>query len=518
MRDLTSKRRRGGADPIAPPDASEAVPAPMRVLHAASELYPWVKTGGLGDVMAALPPALRALGTELRLVLPGFTEFLDAFAPTEIARLRTPFAVERVRIALARLPDSAVAVYLVDHPAFYDRPGTPYQAPDGNDWPDNHRRFALLGWAAAALTQGADPAWRPDLLHCHDWHAGLAPAYLRAQGAAVPSVFTVHNLAYQGFFPSPFFADLALPPSFFALDGVEFYGGLAFIKAGLFYADRLTTVSPTYAREIRTPAFGWGLDGLLRTRAGDLTGILNGVDPEVWSPENDVFLPVPYSADDDDLADKADATEALTHRFGLDGNSDDSERGPLFGAVTRLTPQKGLDLLLAALPGMIEAGGRLVLLGSGDAALEAGFRAAERSYPGKIGIEIGYDEALSHLIIGGSDSILVPSRFEPCGLTQLYALRYGSPPVVRRTGGLADTVVDATKATLADGTATGFAFDDETPEALLDAARRAIALYGDKAAWQRLMRRGMTSDFSWTASARQYQALYRELVREPATG
>ena len=230
----------------------------MRVLHVAAELYPWVKTGGLGDVMAALPPALGALGTDVRLVLPGFTAFLDAFELTEIARLRTPFAVERVRIALARLPDSPVAAYLVDHPAFYDRPGTPYQAPDGTDWPDNHRRFALLGWAAAALAQGADPAWRPDLLHGHDWHAGLAPAYLRAQGAAVPSVFTVHNLAYQGFFPASFFADLALPPSFFATDGVEFYGGLAFIKAGLFYADRLTTVSPTYAREIQTPAFGVG--------------------------------------------------------------------------------------------------------------------------------------------------------------------------------------------------------------------------------------------------------------------
>ncbi len=330
-----------------------------------------------------------------------------------------------------------------------------------------------------------------------------------AQGAAVPSVFTVHNLAYQGFFPAPFFADLALPPNFFATDGVEFYGGLAFVKAGLFYADRLTTVSPTYAREIQTPAFGWGLDGLLRTRAADLTGILNGVDPAVWSPENDPFLPVPYSADDEDLADKADAKESLARRFGLD---DADDGGPLFGAVTRLTPQKGLDLLLAALPGLLALGGRLVLLGSGDAALEAGFRAAEQTYRGKIGVEIGYDEALSHLIIGGSDSILVPSRFEPCGLTQLYALRYGSPPVVRRTGGLADTVVDATEATLADGTATGFAFDDETPEGLLDAIRRAAALYGDRAAWRRLMQRGMTRDFSWTASARQYQALYRELV------
>jgi starch synthase len=507
LRDLTRKPAAGPVEPV--PDAFEkSRSGSMRVLHCAAELYPWVKTGGLGDVMAALPSALAALGTEVRLVLPGFTPFLDAFKPAEIARLHTPFAAERIRIALAPLPDSAVAVYLVDHPAFYDRPGTPYQASDGGDWPDNHRRFALLGWAAAALAQGADPAWRPDLLHCHDWHAGLAPAYLRAQNAAVPSVFTVHNLAYQGFFPAQFFADLALPPGFFATDGVEFYGGLAFIKAGLFYADRLTTVSPTYAREIQTPALGMGLDGLLRSRADDLIGILNGVDPAVWSPENDRYLPAPYSAEADDLADKTEATAALARYFDLDPD----QSGPLFGAVTRLTPQKGLDLLLAALPGLVAAGGRLVLLGSGDAALEAGFRAAAASHRGRVGIEIGYDEGLSHLIIGGSDSILAPSRFEPCGLTQLYALRYGSPPVVRRTGGLADTVVDATAASLADGTATGFVFDDETPEALLAAARRAIALYGDREAWRRLMRRGMTRDFSWTAAARRYQSLYRELL------
>ena len=445
----------------------------------------------------------------MRLVLPGFTAFLDAFELAEIARLRTPFAAERVRIALARLPDSGVPAYLVDHPAFYDRPGTPYQAPDGTDWSDNHRRFGLLGWAAAALAQGADPQWRPDLLHCHDWHAGLAPAYLRAEGTPganlVPSVFTVHNLAYQGFFPAPAFTELALPPSFFAVDGIEFYGGLSFLKGGLFYADRLTTVSPTYAREIQTPAFGMGLDGLLRARAGDLTGILNGVDPLVWSPEEDRTLPGSYS--EDDPADKADAKEALERHFDFEPDS-----GPLFGAVTRLTPQKGFDLLLAALPGLLALGGRLVLLGSGDADLEAGFTAAARTYPGRVGVEIGYDEALSHLIIAGSDSIVVPSRFEPCGLTQLYALRYGSPPVVRRTGGLADTVVDATEATLADGTATGFAFDDETSEALLGALRRAVALYGDPASWRRVMRRGMTRDFSWSAAAREYEALYRAMV------
>jgi len=478
----------------------------MRVLHAAAELFPWVKTGGLGDVMAALPPALATGGVDTRLVLPGFTALLDAFGLAEIARLRTPFAAERVRVALARLPGTEVPVYLVDHPAFYDRPGSPYADPDGRDWPDNHRRFALLGWSASALAQGADPDWRPDILHCHDWHAGLAPAYLRAAGSPVPSVFTVHNLAYQGFFPAALFPDLHLPAGFFSIDGVEFYGGLSFLKAGLFYADRLTTVSPTYAREILTPAFGMGLDGLLRSRADRLAGILNGVDPKIWSPENDGLLPRRYGVEDA-VEGKAAAKLVLERRFGLP----EKGRGPLFGAVTRLTPQKGLDLLLAALPELVALGGRLVLLGSGDGDLEAGFAAAAQTYPSRVGVTLGYDDALSHLIIAGSDAVLVPSRFEPCGLTQLYALRYGSLPVVRRTGGLADTVVDANALTLAEDRATGFAFDNETPDGLLGAVQRATELFGDRAGWRRVMRRAMTRDFSWNAAARQYAALYDEL-------
>jgi starch synthase len=479
----------------------------MRVLHAAAELFPWVKTGGLGDVLAALPPAIAAAGIDTRLVLPGFTALLDALPLVETARLRTPFAAERVRIALARLADSEVAAYLVDHPAFYDRPGSPYADPNGRDWPDNHRRFALLGWTAAALARGADPDWRPDILHCHDWHAGLAPAYLRAEGSSVPSVFTVHNLAYQGFFPAGLFPDLHLPPGFFSIDGVEFYGGLSLLKAGLFHADRLTTVSPTYAREIQTPAFGMGLDGLLRARNSRLTGILNGVDPRIWSPENDALLPRRYGVDDA-AEGKTAAKTVLQRRFGLTGEA----ARPLFGAVTRLTPQKGLDLLLAALPGLVALGGGLVLLGSGDGDLEAGFAAAAQAYPGRVGVVLGYDEALSHLIIAGSDAILVPSRFEPCGLTQLYALRYGSLPVVRRTGGLADTVVDANAVSLADGSATGFAFDDETSDGLLGAMQRATELYADLAGWHRVMRQAMTRDFSWNAAAREYAALYRELA------
>jgi starch synthase len=362
------------------------------------------------------------------------------------------------------------------------------------------------------LAQGADPGWRPDILHCHDWHAGLAPAYLRAGGGVAPNVFTVHNLAYGGWFAAAQFPDLALPASFFSINGVEFYGGVSLMKAGLFYADRLTTVSPTYAREIQTPAFGMGFDGLMRARADVLRGILNGVDPEVWSPEHDALLPRRYAAADADTG-KAAARAALAQRFSLA----DDNTAPLFGAVTRLTGQKGFDLLLAALPGLVELGGGLVLLGSGDAALEAGFAAASETYRGRIGVVLGYDEALSHLIIAGSDGILVPSRFEPCGLTQLYALRYGTLPLVRRTGGLTDTVVDANAVTLADGSATGFMFDDAAPDALLAALQRAVELYRDRGSWRRMMRQAMTQDFSWAAAAGQYLTLYRELVPRPAT-
>ncbi len=482
----------------------------LRVLHVAAELYPWVKTGGLGDVVAALPPALLTQGIDARLCLPGFPAFLDAFHLTDAVRLATPFAGERVRVALATLPGSKIAAYLVDHPPFYDRPGSPYGGPDGRDWPDNHRRFALLSWVAAALGQGADPNWRPDIVHAHDWHAGLVPAYLKAgnaQGNETPaSVFTVHNLAFQGFFTPGIFPELSLPGSFYAVDGVEFYGGLSFLKAGLFYADRLTTVSPTYASEIQTPEFGDGLDGLLRLRADALTGILNGVDPRYWDPEHDDAIPEPYGIENAE-AGKAAAKAALRRRLHLGDGA-----GPVFGVVSRLTPQKGLDLLLATLPDLAAGGGQLALLGSGDRDLESGFTEAAAAQHGTVGVEIGYDEALARLIVAGADCMVVPSRFEPCGLTQLYALRYGTLPLVRRTGGLADTVVDATPARLRDKTATGFMFETATAEALGATLDWATALYANRPSWRQMMREGMTRDFSWAQSAQRYVELYRELV------
>src|ERR1700738_4203774 len=474
----------------------------MRFLYIPAELYPWVKSGGLGDVAAALPPALIAGGIGVRLLLPGFRGVLDAFPGlTDVARLATPFAAERVRVGLARLPGSDSIAYLVDHPVFYDRPGNPYAGPDGSDWPDNHRRFALFGWAAAELARGADANWRPAPRPGHDWHFGLPPAYLAVgvpEPGHVPTVFTVHNLAYRGLFPPGVFPELALPPEFFSVNGIEFFGMVSFIKAGLYYADHLTTVSPTYAREIQTPDFGWGLDGLLRSRSDVLAGILNGVDTSIWDPRHDAALPQPYGIEDA-ASGKAAAKAALQRRLGLEllGNA------PLFGVVSRLIPQKGLDLVLSGLPAIVAGGGQLALLGTGDGDLEPGFTVAAVQDQGRVAAQIDYDESLAHLIIGGSDVILVPSRFEPCGLTQLYALRYGSLPLVRRVGGLVDTVVDAAPANLSGGTATGFTFDDESPQGLMSAVGRAVALFRERESWRRMMRRAMTRDFSWGTAARR---------------
>ena len=480
----------------------------MRVLHAASEVYPLVKTGGLADVMGALPQALSAQGAEVRLLLPGLPAIVDAVLERRrVCELGPLFGAGRVTLTLGRMPGSGVPVYVIDAPYLYRRPGGPYQAANGAEWSDNLQRFALLGWVAGHLaTSALDPDWTPHIVHTHDWHAGLANAYIAARPApSASTVFTVHNLAFQGVFGAPGFAGLGLPAACMTPSGIEFHGQLSMLKAGLVYADRITTVSPTYAREIATPEFGCGLDGVIRARAGVVSGILNGVDPAVWNPAEDKALSSHYSVKD--LRGKARCKQALQTELGLATRSD----APLFGLVSRLTSQKGLDLVLQALPGLIDAGAQFALQGSGDAAFEAAFSALAKVRPGAVAVRIGYDEVFAHRLIAGSDAVLVPSRFEPCGLTQLYGLAYGTLPVVRRVGGLADTVVDSTEQAVKDKRATGFVFDTANAAALTEALQRAITAYRDTKLWQALMKRAMAQDFSWNEAARQYMALYRTL-------
>ena len=472
----------------------------MRVLYVSTEVYPALKTGGLADVNAALPPALIRQGADVRLLLPGFPALLAAAAPlARVATLEAAFGAAPAHVARGAL--AGVPAYCIDAPGFYARAGGPYTDAARLDWPDNHLRFALLGWVAARFADGAIDGWRPDIVHGHDWHAGLAPAYLAARGGDRPgSVFTVHNLSYQGQFPAETFGSLGLPPHFFALQGLEFFGKVNFIKAGLHYADRITTVSPAYAREIQTAEQGCGMDGLLRSRAGALTGILNGVDPREWSPAADPRLPARYDAAN--LAGKAVCKTALQAALGLAAGA----TGPLLGVVSRLTRQKGLDLLLGALPRLLAGDGQLALLGAGDADLEQGFRAAAGAHPGAVALRIGYDEDLAHAIVAGADAIAVPSRFEPCGLTQMYGLAYGTLPLVRRVGGLADTVRDA-----GSPGGNGFVFDEATASALGAALDRVLALWRDPPGWAAVRRRGMGEDFGWEPSARRYVELYRAL-------
>ena len=482
----------------------------MRVLHVAAEVFPLVKTGGLADVVGALPQALVRQGADVRLVLPGYPAIADAVLHQKtVVELGPLFGAGRIALRLGTMPHSHVPAYVVDAPWLYRRGGGPYQAADGSEWPDNLQRFALLGWRAAHLAGGElDASWQPELLHAHDWHAAMACAYLAAHPAnAVRSVFTVHNLAYQGLFPSHEFAQLGLPLAFMQSHGVEYHGQLSFMKAGLKYASRITTVSPTYAREIATHEFGCGLDGVIRSRGGEVSGILNGVDGTVWDPAGDSGLAARYSAAD--LAGKLRNKAALRQEMGLD---EAKPSAPLFGVVSRLTAQKGLDLVLAALPALLRQGAQLVVQGSGDPVLEAAFSAAAHANPGQVALRAAYDEALAHRVIAGSDVILVPSRFEPCGLTQLYGLRYGTLPLVRRVGGLADTVVDADEAALREGRATGFAFDAATPAALEAAIERAVRAHAQPESWRRLMRTAMAQDFSWNGSAAGYVALYRRLL------
>ena len=471
----------------------------MKILFCTSEAVPLIKTGGLADVSGALPPALRAIGVDCRILLPGYPQVLDRAENLEpVCNLHGLPGHPAARLLQGLLPGTDTPLYVLDAPAAFDRIGGPYQDEHGHDHVDNAWRFALLSKAAAILgSHGSPLEWRPDLVHCNDWQTGLTPAYLKFMGNPVPTLMTVHNLAYQGIYPPDVMAQLELPPETFSVQGVEYYGNVSLLKAGLFYAWQISTVSPTYAQEIQHAPLGMGMQGLLATRAGQLTGILNGIDNLDWNPGIDHLIPCSYRARSP--GDKRHCKEALQERMGLELKPD----APLFGLIARMTHQKGLDLVLAVVEGIIHRGGQVVMLGTGDKAIEQAVREAAARHPGQVACYIGYDEALSHQIEAGSDVFLMPSRFEPCGLNQMYSLRYGAVPIVHATGGLADTVEDGV---------TGFVFHEPTPHALWLAVEQALDLYSIKPAWKRMMKNGMEQDFSWEHSAHEYEALYRRML------
>ncbi len=479
------------------------MPVPLvKVLSVASEAYPLVKTGGLADVVGALPAALAPHGVQTTTFIPGYPPALKAVGGRAIHKWRDLFGGE-ARLLRGQLGEHPLIV--LDAPHLFVRDGGPYGDASGADWPDNWRRFAAFARAAAEVARGGVRGLSFDILHAHDWQAALAPTYLRYADAPVRTVMTIHNIAFQGRFDAAIFPELGLPAAAWAIDGVEYYGGVGFLKAGLEAADAITTVSPTYAREILRAEFGMGLEGLMRAREDKIRGIVNGIDPAVWNPAKDVALPASYTSRN--LTRRAANKRAVERMFGLQ-----TGEGPIFTVVSRLTWQKGMDVLADCLDELVAMGGRLALLGSGDTALERVFLEAAERHSGTIGVRIGYDEPLSHLLQGGADAILIPSRFEPCGLTQLYGLAYGCVPVVARTGGLADTIIDANTAALGAGVATGIQFDSVDRGALLFAIRRAIDLYAQPEAWQSLQRQGMKARFSWEASGAAYAALYRELT------
>ncbi len=484
---------------------------PVKILFATSETQPLIKTGGLADVSGSLPAALNRLGEDVRLVLPAYRGVAEAAGALEkVAELELPGATRPVRVLEGRVPESGVHLYLVDSQRHFDRPGAPYTTADGSDWPDNAQRFALFARAVRALAQDrASLGWAPDVVHANDWQCGLVPALLSRDPRRPATVFTIHNLSYQGLFPWSTFQDLDLPYDFWSLHAMEFHGKFSFLKGGLVFADRLTTVSPTYAREICTAQFGYGLEGLLQHRRDVLYGILNGVDYSAWDPQHDKLIPWNYSSST--LCDKVLNKAPLLDRFGLE----EQPNTPVIAMVSRLVEQKGIDLVLAILDQLMDQPLQLVILGTGTKPFEDALREAARRHDG-LGVHVGYDEELAHMIEAGADMFLMPSRFEPCGLNQMYSLRYGTVPIVRRTGGLADTVIDADSAHRRDATATGFVFDEPTPQALYHAIERALLLYENAPAWLNLMHSGMRHDYSWERSAASYLDLYSDATATSA--
>ena len=487
-----------------------AAAAPLSALGVASEMYPLLKTGGLADVVGALPAALAPLGVALQTLLPGHPSVMAALEqPRELAQWPDWFG-GAARLLAAR--HGALELVVLDAPHLYARHGNPYLDSTGRDWPDNPVRYAALAHAAARIGWGEVPGLAPEVLHAHDWQAALVPAYLHYLGVGKrrpATVLTLHNLAFQGQFKAEFWSRLGLPPEAFAMQGLEYHGDVGYLKAGIQFADAITTVSPTYAREILTLAGGMGLDAMLRWREAAVSGIVNGIDTEVWNPATDPHLAQTY--DIEHLSARQANLREVERQMGLP--ADDS---PLLCMVSRLTAQKGIDLVADSLDAICASGARLAVLGNGAADLEDKLRAGAARHPERIAVRIGFDEGLSHLLQGGCDAILVPSRFEPCGLTQLYGLRYGCVPVVTRVGGLADTVIDANDAALKAGVATGLQFSDISAQGLLDAVRKTVQLHHRPEVWRRMQQAGMRADVGWAVSAAEYAAVSRRLPRPAA--
>jgi len=487
----------------------------MDVLFCTSEAFPLVKTGGLGDVCGSLPGALHELGNDVRLILPAYPEVVErAGKLSAVASLTLSGASGPVKILRGQLPDSKVGLYLVDSLEYFRRPGNPYLQKDGSDWPDNAERFALFARAivALALGQADNTGWKPELVHCNDWQTGLVPALLSEHEPRPATLFSIHNLSYQGLFPASTFTDLGLPESLWSIEGLEFNNMLSFLKGGIATADWVTTVSPSYAEEICTSEFGYGLEGLLQYRSDKLTGILNGMDNQTWNPGSDPHIERSY--DVHSLQHKVVNKFALQREQGLPVGS----QPLLLGHIGRLVEQKGVDLILDSLDALFQHPIQMVILGSGAHELEQRLMAAAERYPEQLAVHIGYDEQLAHRIEAGADCLLMPSRYEPCGLNQMYSMAYGTIPIAHRTGGLADSIVDLDKQSERDYTATGFIFDEDSPQAILKTCLRALTLFQTRRIdWWKLAITGMKKDFSWSKSAAQYLELYQRVCNNTLT-
>jgi len=483
----------------------------LRVLFATSEVFPLIKTGGLADVSGSLPSALQHLGVDIRILVPGYTAVLNALTDLHhLAHLTHLPVIGHAELLLGTIQETQVKVIVIKAAGIYERAGGPYADANGLEWLDNPVRFGVLSKVAAILGGPNSPLtdWQPNIVHCNDWQTGLTPAYMKlVEHAQAKSVISLHNMAFQGCYAPSWLPTLGLPSTHFTLEGLEYHGQLSFLKAGIFYADRITTVSPSYAKEIQTPAFGFGLEGLLSKRSSELKGILNGIETKEWNPKTDPHLVKNYSATQ--LAGKKQVKAALQERLGLEIDAD----APLLGVVSRLTHQKGLDMLAPIVPQLLEAGCQLALLGGGESELENAFRHLARNHLGRVSVNIGYNEPLSHQIMAGSDMFIMPSRFEPCGLNQLYGLAYGTPPIVNATGGLADSVIDTNIITYKNKTANGFIMSEPSSASLLHCIKQALNVYQhDAEAWRQIQKNGMSQNLSWDKSALEYLAEYQKLL------